>query len=50
MPAEIKQLQQELSEKVGTAVTIQHQRSGKGKLIIHYNDLDILDGVLKRIK
>ncbi len=50
MPAEIKQLQQELSEKVGTAVTIKHQRSGKGKLIIHYNDLDILDGVLKRIK
>lgn len=50
LSAEIKQLQQELSEKIGTAVTIQHQRSGKGKLIIHYGNLDILDGVLKRVK
>jgi len=31
-------------------VAITHGRGGKGKLIIHYSDLDTLDGVLERLR
>ncbi|RBD62653.1 chromosome partitioning protein ParB, partial [Xanthomonas oryzae pv. oryzae] len=27
-----------------------HGRGGKGKLVIHYTDLDTLDGVLERLR
>jgi len=42
-------LQNELSEKIGAKVTISHQRSGKGRLIIDYSSLEELDGLLQRI-
>lgn len=44
-----QRLQQQLSEQLGTQVTINHQASGKGKLVINYSNLDQLDGVLRRI-
>lgn len=46
----IRQLQEELSERLGAAVSIQHGRSGKGKLVIQYSDLDELDGILTRMR
>lgn len=47
---DIRRLQDELSEKFGTEVQIQHSSSGKGKLLIKYNSSDELDGILSRIK
>jgi len=46
----ILNLQQELSEKLGAEVIIQHRPNGKGSLQIQYHSLDQLDGVLDRIK
>lgn len=48
--ADIASLENELSTALATRVSIHHQRSGRGRLVIHYNDLDSLDGVLERIK
>ena len=46
----IKALEEELSEKVGARVAIQCNAKGKGKLVISYNSLDELDGVLAHIQ
>lgn len=48
--ADIKKLQTELSETLGAGVSIQHGAKGKGKLVISYNNLDELDGILEHIK
>ena len=48
--ADIASLETELSESLGALVAIAHGRGGKGKLIIHYTDLDTLDGVLDRLR
>ena len=48
--ADIASLETELSESLGTRVAIAHGRGGKGKLVIHYTDLDTLDGVLDRLR
>lgn len=47
---DVKHLQDRLSEKLGAKVFIQYDKKGKGKLIIQYNSLDELDGILKHIK
>jgi ParB family chromosome partitioning protein len=47
---DIRRLQDELSEKLGASVQVQHGAKGKGKLIIQYNSLDELDGILAHIK
>jgi ParB family chromosome partitioning protein len=31
-------------------VAIAHGRNGRGKLVIHYTDLDTLEGVLERLR
>ena len=46
----IRSLQDELSQKLGSAVHIQHSASGKGKLILNYGSLDELDGILGHLK
>jgi len=46
----LRSLQEDLSERLGAAVTIKHGKGGKGKLEINYNSLDELDGILSRIK
>ncbi len=46
----IRQLQDELASKLGTRVQIQHGAKGKGKLVLSYNSLDELDGILDHIK
>ena len=48
--ADIASLETELSESLGTRVNIARGRGGKGKLVIHYTDLDTLDGVLERLR
>ncbi|HFC53915.1 MAG TPA: ParB/RepB/Spo0J family partition protein [Gammaproteobacteria bacterium] len=45
-----RRLQEELAEKLGAPVRLQHTSRGKGKLVIHYNSLDELDGILSHIK
>ena len=47
---DIASLETELSESLGTKVAIAHGKGGKGKLVIHYTDLDTLDGVLERLR
>jgi ParB family chromosome partitioning protein len=47
---DIKRLQDELGEKLAAKVMFQHGAKGKGKLVIHYNNLDELDGILARIQ
>ena len=42
-------LQRELSEKTGAKVEINHQDSGKGKLIFSYTSLEELEGIIKKI-
>ena len=48
--ADIVALERDLSESLGTKVNVLHGRGGKGRLVIHYTDLDTLDGVLERLK
>jgi len=46
----IRQLQDDLSQKIGAKVLINHTAKGKGKLVLSYNSLDELDGILSHIK
>jgi len=43
-------LEQQLSEKLGAKVQFQHNNQGKGKMLIHFNSIDELDGILEHIK
>jgi len=47
---DIKRLQDKLSDQVGASVSIQHNAKGKGRLILKYNSLDELEGILDHIK
>lgn len=47
---DIENLQQDLSDKLGAKVSIQHSSKGSGKLVIAYNSVDELDGILGHIK
>ena len=47
---DIKLLQDNLSDKLGAPVMIQHSAKGKGKLVIRYGSLDELDGILDHMK
>ena len=46
----VQRLQQELADKLGAKVTIEHGASGKGKVVVTYNSLDELDGILAHIQ
>ncbi len=46
---DLKRLQETVSEQIGMRVNIQHQDKGKGKLIMHYQNLDELDRVFARL-
>ena len=43
-------LEQGLSDRIGAPVQVQHNHKGKGRLIINYNSLDELDGILEHIQ
>lgn len=47
---DVNALEEKLAEQVGVPVRIQHQASGRGRLIFSYNSLDELDGLLGHIK
>ena len=47
--ADIEQLAQRLSERLGAAVQIDHGQQGKGRVTIRYHSLDELDGLLQRM-
>jgi ParB family chromosome partitioning protein len=47
---DIRRLERDVSDKLGARVRLQHTRKGSGKLVISYNSLDELDGILKHIK
>ena len=48
--ADIRRLEIEVSEKLGAKVSVDHTPKGAGKLVISYNSLDELDGILKHIR
>jgi ParB family chromosome partitioning protein len=48
--ADIAALERELSETLGSKVAVLNGRGNKGKLVIHYANLDALDGVLERLR
>jgi ParB family transcriptional regulator, chromosome partitioning protein len=45
----IRRLQDDLTEKLGARVAIEHAASGKGRLVVSYNSLDELDGILSHL-
>ena len=47
--ADIQNLEQSLAETLGAKVSVE-DKSGKGKIVIEYKSLDILDGILSHIK
>jgi ParB family transcriptional regulator, chromosome partitioning protein len=47
---DIHRLETEIAEKLGAKVAFQHAASGKGKLIVSYNSLDELEGILAHIQ
>jgi len=48
--ANVQRLEQELADKLGARVAIQQGSGGKGKLVVSYNSLDELDGILAHIQ
>ena len=48
--ANIRRLEVEVSEKLGARVRVEHSNKGSGKVVISYNSLDELDGILKHIR
>ena len=47
---DIQRLERELADKLGAKVAFQHGASGKGKLVVSYNSLDELEGILAHIR
>jgi ParB family chromosome partitioning protein len=46
----IQQLEDELAEKLGAQVRIEHASAGQGRVVIRYHNLEELDGILARIR
>ena len=46
---DLQKLEEGLSEKIGVPVMLQHSAKGKGKLVLKYNNLDGLDGILHHL-
>jgi ParB family chromosome partitioning protein len=47
---DIRRLELELADKLGAKVAFQHTPTGKGKLVVSYNSLDELEGILAHIQ
>ena len=47
---DIQRLERELADKLGAKVAFQHGAGGKGKLVVNYNSLDELEGILAHIQ
>lgn len=49
MDADVQQLERQLSETLGAKVYFKQAIKGKGQLVIHYNNLEELEGILSHI-
>ncbi len=47
---DVRRLEEDLAGRLGASVNIQSDAKGKGKLVVHYNSLDELEGILAHIK
>ena len=47
---DIQQLEDEISEKLGTTIEIKDSKKGSGKLVLHYMSLDHLDELLRLLR
>ncbi len=47
---DVERLEQELSRQLGATARVDYNNRGKGKLVISYNSLDELDGILEQIR
>ncbi|MBT1446219.1 ParB/RepB/Spo0J family partition protein [Shewanella sp. JM162201] len=47
---DVSRLEQQLIEKLGAKVAINHGSKGKGKIVINYQNLAELDGILSKIR
>lgn len=47
--ADVQQLERKLSETLGAKISLKQTAKGKGQLIIHYNSLAELDGILSHM-
>jgi ParB family chromosome partitioning protein len=47
---DVARLEEELSDRLGTRVTIQARAGGKGRLVLEYGSLDQLDALLARLR
>ncbi|MGG6463166.1 ParB/RepB/Spo0J family partition protein [Solilutibacter silvestris] len=48
--ANVAALERELSDSLGSRVTVKQSAKGRGKLMIEYGSLDALDGILERLR
>ncbi|MDH4021890.1 MAG: ParB/RepB/Spo0J family partition protein [Gammaproteobacteria bacterium] len=46
---DVRRLENDLADKLGAQVSIHHGRGGKGKLVVAYNSIDELEGILGHI-
>ena len=47
---DVQRLEAKLSDRLGAMVKIKPKSSGKGQIIIAYDSLDILDGIISKLK
>jgi len=47
---EVTMLENVLHEKLGSAASVRHTSSGKGRLLINYSNISELKAIIKRIK
>jgi len=47
---DVARLEQDLTDKLGARVQLQQGAKGRGRLVIAYNSLDELDGILAHIR
>lgn len=47
---DIRHLEERLAQQLGAPVRLEHGAGGKGRVVIRYNSLDELDGILAHIK
>ena len=48
--ADLVQLEEELSDMLATKVSFKLNAKGSGQLVIDFSDLDVLDGLIRKIR
>ncbi|MGH8166834.1 MAG: ParB/RepB/Spo0J family partition protein, partial [Woeseiaceae bacterium] len=48
--ADVRRLEVEITEKLGARTQIDHTGKGSGRIVIAYNSLDELDGILQHFQ